>query len=369
MEVKDVETRDHTLTPAKLFRGLLCLLVLLLTAFMMLVYYGFISAIFVRVFSIHYSRKATSFFFGSWLALWPFLFEKINKTKVIFSGEVVPARERVLLIANHRTEVDWMYLWDLAIRKGQLGYIKYILKSSLMKLPVFGWAFHILEFISVERKWEVDELTMHQMLSTFKDYYDPFWLALFPEGTDFTDQKCIRSQKYAAEKGLPILKNVLLPKTKGFRTCLHDLRKCLDAVYDVTIGYKHRCPSLLDNVFGLEPSEVHIHIQRIPLHHIPTTENEVANWLMNTFRHKDQLLEKFHSQGHFPHEGTEGDLSTLNCLVSIITVMLLTSISTYFTFFSSIWFKIYVSLACSFLAFATRFNIRPMPIFGHKKSS
>lgn len=186
MEVKDVETRDHTLTPTRLFRGLLCLLVLLLTAFMMLVYYGFISAIFVRVFSIHYSRKATSFFFGSWLALWPFLFEKINKTKVIFSGEMVPARERVLLIANHRTEVDWMYLWDLAIRKGQLGYIKYILKSSLMKLPVFGWAFHILEFISVERKWEADESTMHQMLSSFKDYHDPLWLALFPEGTDFT---------------------------------------------------------------------------------------------------------------------------------------------------------------------------------------
>lgn len=99
---------------------------------------------------------------------------------------MVPARERVLLIANHRTEVDWMYLWDLAIRKGQLGYIKYILKSSLMKLPVFGWAFHILEFISVERKWEADKLTMHQMLSTFKDYHDPLWLALFPEGTDFT---------------------------------------------------------------------------------------------------------------------------------------------------------------------------------------
>ena len=136
----------------------------------------------------------------------------------------------------------------------------------------------------------------------------------------------------------------------------------------MTIGYKHRCPSLLDNVFGLEPSEVHIHIQRIPLHHIPTTENQVANWLMNTFTLKNQLLDKFHSQGHFPQEGTEGDLSTLNCLVSITTVILLTTISTYLTFFSSIWFKIYVSLACSFLAYVTHFNIRPMPFFGHRKS-
>lgn len=127
-----------------------------------------------------------SFIFGLWLSLWPSLFEKINKTKVVFSGDGVPMKERVLLIANHRTEVDWMYLWDLALRKGRLGCIKYILKSSLMKLPIFGWGFHILEFIAVERKWEIDEQILQQKLSTLKDPQDPLWLALFPEGTDYT---------------------------------------------------------------------------------------------------------------------------------------------------------------------------------------
>ncbi|GFY89958.1 lysophosphatidyl acyltransferase 5 [Actinidia rufa] len=103
--------------------------------------------------NIHYSRKITSFFFGAWLALWPFLFEKINKTKVVFSGNRVPARERIVLIANQKTEVDWMYLWDLAL---------------------------------LERRWEVDGLMMHRMLSTFKDPQVPLWLVVFPEGTDFT---------------------------------------------------------------------------------------------------------------------------------------------------------------------------------------
>lgn len=140
----------------------------------------------VATFEHTLQQEISSFFFGAWLALWPFLFEKINKTKVVFCGETVPAKERVLLIANHRTEVDWMYLWDFALPKGCHGYIKYILKSSLMKLPVFGWGFHIMEFISVERKWEVDESNMHKMLSTFKDPRDPLWLAIFPEGTDFT---------------------------------------------------------------------------------------------------------------------------------------------------------------------------------------
>ena len=178
--------RHRPLTPIRVFRGILCLVVYLSTAFMMLIYWAPLATLVLRLFSVHYSRKATSILFGTWLSMWPFLFEKINKTKVIFSGESVPRDGRVLLFANHRTEVDWMYLWNLALRRGQLGYIKYILKKSLLKLPIFGWGFHIFEFIPVERKWEVDEPVMRKKLSTFKDSRDPLWLAVFPEGTDYT---------------------------------------------------------------------------------------------------------------------------------------------------------------------------------------
>lgn len=178
--------KHRPLTPFRLLRGLICLAVFLTTAFMFIVYFGPLIAVILRIFSIPYSRKATSFLFGFWLALWPFLFEKINKTKMVFSGDDLPRKERVLLIANHRTEVDWMFLWDLALWKGCLGYIKYVLKNSLMKLPVLGWGFHILEFVSVERKWEADEPVIRQKLSTFVDPQDPLWLAIFPEGTDFT---------------------------------------------------------------------------------------------------------------------------------------------------------------------------------------
>ncbi|XP_044474426.1 probable 1-acyl-sn-glycerol-3-phosphate acyltransferase 4 [Mangifera indica] len=358
----DNRLKHRPLTPIRVFRGLLCLLVYISTAFMFIVYFGPIIAFMLRLFSVHYCRKATSFLFGLWLAMWPFLFEKINRTKIVFSGDTVPAKERVLLIANHRTEVDWMYLWNLALRKGCLGYIKYILKSSLMKLPVFGWGFHILEFISVERKWETDEPLMHQILSTFKNPQDPLWLAIFPEGTDFTEEKCERSQKFAAEVGLPMLTNVLLPKTRGFCVCLETLRDSLDAVYDVTIAYKHQCPSFLDNVFGVDPSEVHMHVQRIPVKELPTSNSEVAAWLMDAFNKKEQLLSNFKAQGHFPNQGTEAELSTLKCLVNLIVVISLTTVFSFLTFFSSIWCKIYVALACAFLASATYYNFRPRPV-------
>ncbi|KAK1427353.1 hypothetical protein QVD17_16036 [Tagetes erecta] len=361
------ESKKYPLTFPKAIRGLACLIVYLSTSFTLLVYLGPFAAVFLRLFSIHYSRKITTFLFGLWLALWPFLFEKINKTKVVFSGETVPKHERVLLIANHKTEVDWMYLWDLALRKGCIGCIKYVLKSSLLKLPVFGWGFHVLEFISVERKWEVDEFMMQKKLLTFTNPFDPLWLAIFPEGTDFSEEKCMKSQKFAAENGLPVLKNVLLPKTRGFHACLKILRGSLDAVYDVTIAYKNRCPTFLDNVFGVEPSEVHVHVRRILLHDIPSTEKECGDWLLNAFQFKDQLLSDFIANGHFENEGTEGELSTIKCSVNCTLVLAITCVLTYLNLFSSVWFKIYTGLASAYLALATTFNFHPLPVVEYVK--
>lgn len=180
------QPRHRNLTLLRIVRGIFCLIVLVLSAFVLLVFFGFWPAIGMRTISVHYSRVGISFVFGCWLALWPFWFEKINKTKVVISGDSVPSAKRVLVIANHRTEVDWMYLWDLALRNGCVGSLRYILKSSLMRLPVFGWVFHVMEFIPVERKWDADALKLRQMLGTYQDPQDPLWLVVFPEGTDFT---------------------------------------------------------------------------------------------------------------------------------------------------------------------------------------
>lgn len=43
------------------------------------------------------------------------------------------------------------------------------------------------------------------------------------------EAKCKKSQAYAAEVGLPVLKHVLLPKARGFCACLQTLRGSLDA--------------------------------------------------------------------------------------------------------------------------------------------
>ena len=135
----------------------------------------------------------------------------------------------------------------------------------------------------------------------------------------------------------------------------------LPAVYDVTIAYKNQCPSFLDNVFGVDPSEVHLHVQRIRVEEIPACETKAGSWLLNTFQMKDQLLSDFKVQGHFPNQRNEKELSTFNCLVTYTVVVSFTALFTYFTFFSHIWFKWYVGLSCAYLAISTRFDFQLMP--------
>lgn len=137
----------------------------------------------------------------------------------------------------------------------------------------------------------------------------------------------------------------------------------ITAVYDITIGYKHRCPTFFDNACGVNPSEVHIHVHRIPVKDIPTSEDKTGSWLLERFCLKDKLLSDFYLQGHFPRGGTENDLSMVRCLMNCFGVIAFTSLCTFFTLFSSGWFKMYVSLVCVYLTSATYFHIRPCPLF------
>lgn len=347
----------------RFIKAMVVLMILVCSASVLLLFLAPWTFFFLRLFSIRWSRKLTSMIFGHWLAMWPFFFEKINKTRVVFSGHRVSEGERVMVLCNHRTEVDWMYIWSLALRKKSVGSVKYVLKSSVRNAPVFGWAFHVLEFLPIDRKWQVDELVFESMLSTFKNPQDPLWLVIFPEGTDYTEEKCSRSQEFAEEHGLPKLHHVLLPRTKGVYACLAHLRDSIDAVYDLTIGYKNRCPLFIDNALGTDPKEVHIHIKRIPISDIPLTETEVSAWLVKEFSRKDELLSHFYREGTFPDSGgIEGELSMSMGMANFCIIIVSTCVLLQLMFSSFLWVKVYVALSCVYLTAATYWNYKPQQI-------
>lgn len=138
-----------------------------------------------------------------------------------------------------------------------------------------------------------------------------------------------------------------------------------NAVYDLTIAYKPRCPSFMDNVFGTDPSEVHIHVRRVPVIEIPANEEESSAWLVDSFQLKDKLLSDFNAQGQFPNQRREEEeLSILKCIATFAVVISLTSLFIYLTLYSHSFFKVYVGLSFTYLSFATYYKFRPSPSIG-----
>lgn len=348
----------------RVLKAMVVLATLLTSASALLIFLAPLTFFLLRLCSIHWSRKLISHIFGCWLSMWPFFFEKINKTRVVFSGHKVPQAERAIVMCNHRTEVDWMYIWSLALRKKRVGSVKYVVKSSVRNAPVFGWAFHVLEFLLIDRRWQADELVFESMLSTFKGFQDPLWLVIFPEGTDYNEEKCEQSQKFAEEHGLPKLHHVLIPRTKGIYACLAQLHDSVDAVYDLTIGYSNGCPLFIDNALGTDPKEVHIHIKRIPISDIPLTKNAVSEWLVKEFSRKDALLSHFYREGTFPNGGNiEEELSTVTGVANLCLIVVATLGLIQLLFSSFLWVKFYVAFSFVLLTASTYLNYKPLPIF------
>ncbi|XP_060206645.1 1-acyl-sn-glycerol-3-phosphate acyltransferase 2 isoform X2 [Lycium barbarum] len=170
-------------------------------------------------------------------------------------------KEHALVIANHRSDIDWLVGWILAQRSGCLGSSLAVMKKSSKLLPVIGWSMWFSEYLFLERSWAKDERTLKSGLQRLSDYPLPFWLALFVEGTRFTQAKLLAAQEYAASAGLPVPRNVLIPRTK-----------------------------------------VHVHLQRHEMKDLPENDDAIAQWCRDIFVAKDKLLDKHIAEDTFGEE-------------------------------------------------------------------
>ncbi|XP_021831482.1 1-acyl-sn-glycerol-3-phosphate acyltransferase 2 [Prunus avium] len=202
-------------------------------------------------------------------------------------------KEHALVICNHRSDIDWLVGWVLAQRSGCLGSSLAVMKKSSKFLPVIGWSMWFSEYLFLERSWAKDEGTLKSGVQRLKDFPQPFWLALFVEGTRFTQAKLLAAQEYAAATGLPVPRNVLIPRTKGFVTAVSQMRSFAPAIYDVTVAIPKSSPApTMLRLFEGRPSVVHVHIKRHVMRDLPQTDEAVAQWCKDIFVAKDALLDK-----------------------------------------------------------------------------
>jgi len=109
------------------------------------------------------------------------------------------------------------------------------------------------------------------------------------EGTRFTQEKYEASVEIAKQKGLPVLKHHLLPRTKGFTLLASQIRGKVDYIYDLTLA--------VDNINGAKPTLKHIIdgvpvkfqlvLRRIPVSEIPVeNEKECAQFVQKLYQEK-----------------------------------------------------------------------------------
>ncbi|KAL2535077.1 1-acyl-sn-glycerol-3-phosphate acyltransferase 2 [Abeliophyllum distichum] len=214
-------------------------------------------------------------------------------------------QEHALVICNHKSDIDWLVGWVLAQRSGCLGSSLAVMKKSSKLLPVIGWSMWFSEYLFLERNWAKDESTLKAGLQRLRDFPLPFWLALFVEG-------------------LPVPRNVLIPRTKGFVTAVSHMRTFVPAIYDVTVAIPKTSPApTMIRLFRGQPSVVHVHLKRHLMKDLPETDDDVAQWCRDVFVAKDKLLDKHAAEDSFGEQLQDTGRPVKSLLVVVSWAILL----------------------------------------------
>lgn len=213
--------------------------------------------------------RATDLLVGWFLSMVSTVVERVMGMRVRLAGDVLTEEQRgegALVISNHPSTADWIYIWSWLVRQGDMNTLKIALKRSLHSSPIVGWALQCARYLFLARDWQKDQAHIESVVkhwastgaplagvldsdskgaasssSAASPSPSPVQLLLFPEGTDLRpvsyDQSCAFVRKSAASgKAVVPLQHVLQPRTTGFVHIVQLLRQTgsIKAVYDLT---------------------------------------------------------------------------------------------------------------------------------------
>ena len=302
--------------------------------------------------NIALAQRVLDFFVAAYLSLPASLLE-LYGVRIHCYGDAPPPSQRgeySVLVSNHPTELDWMYLWHWLYRYSDLTQLKIVMKGALRRAPVIGWALQLACHLFLARDWQKDQKHVQRLIQHYLRAMQPasasirslfdsllgrpsLQLLIFPEGTNMRPAAKERSDAFAAERQLPAYTHVLHPRTTGFVYIMDQLTAAeatqqtekearLRAVYDMTVAFPGtRCANIKQLVQGYLPSDISFYCRRFAIDELPTsthsaisasttstakpkaqeTPTEVsptaplALWLDERYRVKEAQLEAFYS--------------------------------------------------------------------------
>lgn len=200
------------------------------------------------------------------------------------------------------------------------------MKDSLKRLPILGTGMQNYNFIFLSRNWLSDRTYMHtQFKKIIKINPLKYWMLIFPEGTNMSNNNLSKSNKFAESNNIPPTSTVLLPRIKGLFVALTELKKS-NTIIDFTIGYSGHGRNIMAQDFytlwkvyilGESPENVcmlvdvyngdsmpdidnfDIDSNELHLYQSETDSKFLEPWLLNKWRQKDQDINEFYTFGDF----------------------------------------------------------------------
>eukprot|EP00850_Spirogloea_muscicola_P009615 SM000054S18101 [mRNA] locus=s54:470347:473111:- [translate_table: standard] len=172
--------------------------------------------------------------------------------------------------------------------------------SAALPQQVIGWSMWFSEYMFLARDWSKDEALLKKGYDRFRNFPGSMWMALFVEGTRFTQEKLEAAQEYAASVGLPVPRNVLVPRTKGFVATVNGLRSFVPALYDITVAIPKESPlPTFGGLMNRRPTKFHVHVRRVLMSELPEKDDKLSDWCKEAFREKDALLDEHQANNTF----------------------------------------------------------------------
>ncbi|KNC76980.1 hypothetical protein SARC_10547 [Sphaeroforma arctica JP610] len=245
-----------------------------------------------------------------------------------------------MVMGNHQVYADTFMIGYYMHTLNQAdGGMVWALWKIFRAVPL-GWASwgsgHMFLGFGAER----DKKTMQEKIKTFpkREYTN---LCFYPEGGLITPVLLNKANTYAEKNGLPVMENVMLPRTVAFTQTVAAFKQICGQeqdifenevifrreggmqspksgieltpdgdVIDITIGYPKNTPwgrgdlyNMLDLVkYHSEPVDVHMHVRKYKLSDVGSTEKDMINWLYARWVEKDELMRDFKRTGKFHGE-------------------------------------------------------------------
>lgn len=265
---------------------------------------------------------------------------------------IVSTKRAILVICNHRTRLDWMFLWVLFGRLRLLSQLTIVLKFGMKNIPFVGWAMQCFHFIFLSRssaKWNEDKPYLVGALRRITQR-ERACILIFPEGTDLSNENIEKSNAFGLRHNLSLSKKYTLhPRVKGFEEILRSTKE-IDCVLDVTMAFddaRGERPSEKSIIRGTLPHAVHFLCKCYTPSDIKGT-GDVAKWLRGVFDDKERALCRFYETGTlgraYKIDKILSQTRLLPFVTSSIVLLIITSLVVYGIFSIGAWFWMFTSM-------------------------